>query len=256
MRILVCLKQVRDPQSRLEISQGRPSWPGPPRRKMSAWDEAALELALRHKDAAPQTEVLAVSVGPEPAADVLRRALGMGADQAMHLLAPEEPPARPAALAGWIAAWARDISPDLVLTGVMSEDAMQGQVGPFLARALGLPLITSVREFRADPQKNTVIAEREMEGGRCQVLEADLPALLTVQSSAHQPRYPTLSKLLKAKQASIPARDTAQMARKPDRERAGAWSLPGRRRAGLTLQGTTRQKAAQLWRILRERGLA
>ncbi|MBU1273876.1 MAG: electron transfer flavoprotein subunit beta/FixA family protein [Proteobacteria bacterium] len=253
MRILVCIKQVWEPESLFDL-QGTELRPRPPlRRKVGSYDELALEEALRLKDRLPRTNLTVLSVGPPPVVDVLRRALGMGADRAVHILAPDQPPPRPATLAAWIAAWAQGQNFDLILTGVMSEDAMQGAVGPMLAAHLGWPPVTSVVSLKVDG--HALAVEREMEGGRRQRLALPLPALLTVQSGPNQPRYPTLSNLLRAKKTTPLTVDAAGLAAPPDREKVVALTPPEKRRAGLVLEGSAAQKAERLLAMLRERAL-
>lgn len=255
MRILTCLKQVREPQSPLEIGQGCPSWPGAPLFKMAAYDEMALEEALCLKDGLPGSEVWAASAGGESACAVLRRALGMGADQAALLLDPEEPAPRPLALASALAVWARPHDFDLILCGVISEDLMQGAVGPLLAGLLDLPCLTAVVEVELDPARRLARAWREMEGGRRQRLELPLPALLTIQASRKPPRYPTLSALLRAKQAAIPSLAAASLASPPPREQGLGLELPPARRTGRMLSGGVQEQARELAGILRGRAL-
>ena len=253
MRVLVCLKQVWEPESLFDL-QGAGLRPRPPlRRKISSYDELALEEALRLKDRFAQNQVTALSVGPDPVVDALRRALGMGADQAVHILAPEQPQPRPATLAAWIAAWAGEQRFDLVLTGVMSEGAMQGAVGPMLAAKLRLPAVTSVVSLKMDGDSLEV--EREMEGGRRQRLAVQLPALITIQSGPNQPRYPTLSNLLRAKKTTPLTLGALDLAAPVEREKVMAMAPPEKRRAGLVLEGDTTQKAERLLAILRERAL-
>lgn len=255
MRILTCLKQVRHPESVFELDGGRALWPGPGLFKMSACDEFALEEALCLKDALAGIEVWALCLGPASAEAVLRRALGMGADRAALLLAGDDPPPRPGQVAAALAAWARERAFDLVLAGVMSEDAMQGQVGPMLAGLLGLPCVTSAVSVGLEGPAGPARVTREMEGGRRQTLELALPAMLTVLSSPRQPRYPTLSSLLRAKKAPIETLAAPGLAATPARERTLGLALPRRVRAGLTLEGDTAAKAASLCSILRERAL-
>jgi electron transfer flavoprotein beta subunit len=254
MRILTCLKQVREPQGLLGLEDGRALWAEPARFKISACDEFALEEGLRLADAHPGTEVCCVTVGPAGAAEILRRALGMGASQVTHLRAPEGAEPRPAALARLLSAWARGQGFDLVLTGVMSEDAMQGAVGPLLAARLGLPWATSVVDLAADPQARQVRVWRETEGGQRQEVLLPWPALLTIQSSVNQPRYPTLSNLLRAKKADLPTLEAAPEDLAGGASRRGLES-PQRRRAGVVLEGSSADKAAALLGVLRERGL-
>lgn len=253
MRILVCLKQVWEPESGFDLQGNRLRPRLAPRRKISAYDELALEEALRLGDSLPQARVTALSVGPAPVVEALRRALGMGARQAVHLVAPEEPPPRPAALAAAIAAWAGEQGFDLILTGVMSEDAMQGAVGPMLAARLGLPCVTSVVGLEIGDQGLSV--EREMEGGRRQRLAVSLPALLTIQSGPLQPRYPSLSSLLRAKKTTPLTLQAAELAAPREPEKVIALAPPEKRRAGLVLPGDPAQKAARLLAILRQRSL-
>lgn len=254
MRILTCLKQVREPQGLLGLEGGRALWAEPARMKISACDEFALEEGLRLADAHPGALVCCVTVGPAGAADILRRALGMGAAQAAHLLTPEGADPDPAALARVIAAWARGQGFDLVLTGVMSEDAMRGATGPMLTERLGLPCATSVVDLALDPAVRKVRAWREMEGGLRQELALPLPALLTIQSSVNQPRYPALSNLLRAKKADLPTLEPSPEELAGGARRRGL-ETPQRRRAGVALEGSTADKAAALLGILRERGL-
>ncbi|MCB2186875.1 MAG: hypothetical protein KQJ78_10685 [Deltaproteobacteria bacterium] len=252
MRVLVCLKQVREPESLFELKDGRVVWPPPDRFRMGSPDDFALEEALRLKDAGLTTELAVVTVGPPGAEAILRRALGMGADRAMHLLAPEG--ARAAVVAGAIAAWARDEEFDLILAGVMSEDARQGLVGPFLAERLGLATVTGVSQLSL-PEDGLLLVERSLEGGRRQALELPLPALVTIASSAHTPRYPSLSNLLKAKKADLPTEAAGEPEEPADGPELVGAAWPARRRAGLCLEGDARQKAEHLLALLRERAL-
>jgi electron transfer flavoprotein beta subunit len=257
MRILTCVKQVREPQSLLGLlglEGGAALWAEPARHKISACDEFALEEALRLADAHPGTEVCCLTVGPAGAEDVLRRALGMGATEAMHLLTPAGADPRPAQVAGAIAGWGRGQGFDLVLTGAMSEDAMQGAVGPMLAELLDLPCATAVTRLEVDPAGRGLRAWRDMEGGLRQELALPLPALLTIQTSANQPRYPSLSNLLRAKKADLPTL-ALELLDAPGQARRRGLEAPQRRRAGVVLEGSTVDKATALLGMLRERGL-
>lgn len=255
MRILVCCKQVDEPESLLLDQQGRPDPLAPARTKLAEWDARALEEALVLKESHPGVEVWAVTVGPAEADAVLQRALGMGADQAAHVIAADDPPPRPAAIAAWLAEFARERGFDLILGGVMSEDAMQGLVGPMLAESLGLPCATGAVNLATLPDNAGVRVEREMEGGRRQALELPLPALVTVGSSPRQPRYPSLSGLLRAKKAPRLRIEAESLAPAPAREERRGLSLPQRQRDGLRLAGSVLEKAAQLRAILQERSL-
>ncbi|MBI5523961.1 MAG: hypothetical protein HY910_15145 [Desulfarculus sp.] len=255
MKILVCLKQVPEPESHLQWLEDGGVAPVPGARfQMGSLDAQALEWALTLAQDHQGISVEAVCAGPARAAAVLERARGMGAAQACHILTPEGagPPAL--TLATWLAAWAGPRAYDLILTGGMSQDAMRGQVGPLLAGLLGLNWATLAVDMRLTDQGRLHL-EREVEAGRRQALELDLPALVTVQSSPREPRYPSLSGLLKAK-ASPPqvVEATGLPPRAPQVAALGA-RRPQRRRAGRALNGTLAQQAQELCAILRQRGL-
>lgn len=255
MNILVCLKQVPEPESHFLWPQDGPPEPvAGARHQMGGLDAQALEWALTLAQDHPGARVEVVSAGPPRAAAMLERARGMGAAQACHILAPEgaDPPAL--TVAGWLAAWAGPRGYDLILCGAQSQDAMRGQVGPLLAGLLGLDWATLAVELRlAGPGR--LHLEREVEGGRRQALELDLPALVTVQSSPREPRYPSLSGLLKAKASPPQVVEAAGLpAAAPRVETLGA-RRPQRRRQGRALEGGPAEQAAELCAILRQRGL-
>ncbi len=255
MRILTCIKQISEPESLFDLEEGKVSWRSPVRQRLSSLDEFALETGLRIKDADPAAALWAVTLGPPSADSVLRRALGMGADHAAHIITQDDPAPGPLAVASALAAWARQHEFDLILCGVMSEDAMQGAVGPMLARLLDIPWASAVSRLEVSDDGSSVTAEREMEGGRRQILELPMPALVTIQSSPQQPRYPALSSLLRAKKADIPSLAIEDLTVPPERAAILRTELPGRTRAGVFLQGNTQEKAAQLLALLRERAL-
>lgn len=255
MRILVCLKQVPEPESLFDLEEGRVAWRRPFRKRIGSLDEYALETSLRLKDAHPDTFIHAATLGPPDASDILRRALGMGVDQATHIIAEIEPGLGPLAVAGALAAWAKSRNFDLTLCGAMSEDAMQGAMGPMLARLLDVPWTTAASGLELSPDGRSAKATRDVEGGRRQVLELALPCLVTIQSSPFQPRYPALSKLLEAKKAEIPALALEEFVLPAQREAVVEVAHPSRARAGVFLEGDTAEKAAQLLVMLRERAL-
>lgn len=222
---------------------------------MNRPDEYAVEEAVRIREAFAGTEIEVLSVGPPRVMTVLRRALGMGASHGVHIVTPEDGYLSPFVTASWIAAFARNRTYDLILTGVMSEDDMHGQVGPMIAELLGIPCATSTIAERLSPESGSVSVEREIEGGLRDALELELPALLTVQTGINEPRYPSLSNLLRANKYEFETIDSRSLGDPEPPEEVIRVSYPERTRAGLTLEGTSREKAAQLLRILRERSL-
>ncbi|MCP4669255.1 MAG: electron transfer flavoprotein subunit beta/FixA family protein, partial [Deltaproteobacteria bacterium] len=245
MKILVCIKQV--PESEAAISPDeKTGWvrqEGHQSYRMNNPDLFAVEEAVMIKEALPDTVVDALTVGPERAFQVLERAMGMGADRGVHILAPEEAYLSPLTIANWIAAHALDKDYDLILAGVMAEDDMQGQVGPLAAELLSLPCATSVIFKEILPEKGTVFVEREIEGGQRDMLELDLPALLTIQTGINMPRYPSLSNLLRAKKQKALVIHPDRLPEPEDREKILRARYPLKSRAGKVLQGDPKEKA-------------
>ena len=253
MDILVCVKQVLDPETVLQVDETG-QWvttPYEPRYQMNRFDEYAVEEAVRFKEQIG-ARVDVVSMGPERVLAVLQRAMGMGCGRAVHI--PADDGFLPAlTVASGIAAYAGDKEYDLILTGVMSEDVMQGQVGPMTAALLGRPWATSVIALEAE-SGGGIRVEREIEAGRREILLMKTPAVLALQSGINKPRYPTLSGLLRAKKEK-PEVFLPEEPWKNGREsivRAGA---PERSRFGVRLEGGSRDKAAELIRILEEKML-
>jgi len=146
MRILVCIKQVPDMENPILIDD-RHAWIQSDEiseYRMNRLDEFALEEAVLIKEALSGTTVDAVSVGPDRSTEVIRRSIGMGADAGIHIATGSEGYHSSFEIAAWIAEYARGKPYDLILTGAMSEDNMQGHVGPMIAERLALPCATAV----------------------------------------------------------------------------------------------------------------
>jgi len=260
LKILVCVKQVLSPDEPIEIDSSDPSGRSlfagnSPLYALNRFDEFALEESLRVKDAFPGTVVHALTGGPARAAAVVRRALGMGADHGVHLLTGENEAPTPFQVSSWIASWADTRAYDLVLTGVMAEDDLEGLVGPLIAERLGLPCAASVVFFRVDPKENRVTVEKEVEGGQREKWRLLLPALLTIQSGGHKPPYPLLSHVLRARKQALEIIRTASLPHDEPRQTLVRYALPERVRSGRVLNGTPEEKAGRLIRILVEKGL-
>ena len=255
MNILVCIKQVLDSGASVRIEEESGQVMAEGSYWMNHADEFAVEEALVIKDRRHGTVVDAITVGPDRAAQVLERAMGMGADTGVHVRVPDEDPLSPWQVAAWIGSYARDRGYDLILAGVMAEDDMQGQVGPLLAEYLRIPCATSVICETIDGKGDSVYVEREMESGRRDCLELDLPALLTVQTGMNQPRYPTLSNLMRAKAQKATVIPGSTLPPVKARETVLGIHYPQKSRAGVCLKGEPREKAVGLLEILQQQGL-
>jgi len=222
--------------------------------RMNRYDEYAIEAALRLRETHGASRIDALTVGDEDAGDVLRRAIGMGVDHGAHIQQTREMFPSPFTIGELIAAYAREKAYDLILCGVMSEDLMQGVVGPVIAGLLKWPSLTAIHAVSVQEEGRVLRCEREVEGGRQEVLDVRLPALLTIQSGIHTPRYPALSKLLRANQYPLEVLPAASLTTPPDRQRVCAITPPERVRAGVMMEGTAESKARQLAELLHAKG--
>ena len=254
MKLLVCVKQVPDPDAPVRIDADS-RWVDIDGGAfvMNRFDGFALEEALSIREEIPDTSIDVVSVGPERVDAVLKRSLGMGADHGIHILTESDGYLDPYATATWIAAHARTGNYDLIMTGIMSGDDMNGQVGPLVAEMLHLPCATSVIFRRMMPESGRIYVEREMEGGLRDALEIKLPALLTFQSGINQPRYPSLSKMLRANRHPLDRVLSGSLEPPSIHLSILQTALPQKMRAGLILEGTPSEKARRLLDILQTR---
>jgi electron transfer flavoprotein beta subunit len=198
MKIAVAIKQVplRDSPLRLNaagtwIDEHNLSF------EINEPDAYALEeaLQLREKHGG---EVIVISVGPARVSQTIREALAKGADRGIHI---ESSSIDTLGVASLLATALRPESPDLILTGLQSDDLGHGQTGVVLAELLGLPSSTIIMQVEIQPGK--VRVKRELEDGWFQHIEMPLPAVLTIQSGLNKLRYATLMGIKKAKTKEI-----------------------------------------------------
>jgi electron transfer flavoprotein beta subunit len=179
----------------------------------------------------------------------------MGADSGALIQMASDGYQSPFQVASWIAGFANKKKYDLILTGTMSEDDMQGQVGPMLAARLGLPWATSVIFEKIASNKKSIYVEREIEGGNRDTLELKLPAVITIQSGINTPRWPSLSNLLRAHSQELEKISINDLTNLPEMEVLAEVVYPRKNRAGRVLPGSLEEKAARLLTIFREKSL-
>jgi len=269
MKVLVCAKQTPDSTVRVKVaSDGRSIDAGQVTWAISPYDEYAVELALERKDADPQTIVAVVTVGPARARDALRQALAMGCDEAILVTGQGAEALEGLAVARAFAKVVEEAKPDLVLCGRQASDDDQGFVGPALAEVLGWPHVATVTKFSPAelPHETSGPAGtpgtggvdvwdvwKEVEGGH-EVWRASGPAVLTVQKSEKEPRYPSLPGIMKAKKKGIPERDVASLGIDASAPKLEVVKMepPPARGGGKILRDGGASAAAELVRLLRE----
>ena len=257
MKILVCIKQVCESDSPIQIDEhgGWIQTDAITGYRMNRLDEFAVEEAVLLKEAYPGTDIDAITVGPDRSAEVIKRAIGMGADHGVHIITESEGYINPFTIASGIADYARDRNYALIFAGVMSEDQMQGQVGPMIAACLTLPWATAVIRQQIAPDNKSIYVEREIEGGSRDTLQLQLPAVLTIQSGINTPRYPSLSNLLRANKQKLETIQAANATQAALRESVVRIVYPQKSRSGAFLSGSQQEKAIRLLKLLRERAL-
>jgi electron transfer flavoprotein beta subunit len=173
-------------------------------------DACAVEAAVRLKEQVGGT-VEALTLGPKDAEGALRAALAIGADTALRLWNPQADEWGPFTVAAALGAYLQQetLSPDLILCGDSTSDWSSGVVGPALAQQLDLPQVTSVAQLKLLHERNPVTLQlvRKLERGYRELLEAELPLLITVTGDLNEPRYPSLPAHLAALKARIPVLD-------------------------------------------------
>jgi electron transfer flavoprotein beta subunit len=250
MKVVVCVKQVGSLGDEVEFTDDeRDVDPDYLDYALNEWDSYATEEALRLRDAAGGGEVVAVTVGDEDAEDAMRRALAMGVDRGVRVWSDELAGADPITVARALAGVVRDESPDLVLTGVQSSDAVQAATGTALAEVLDLPRVAVVTKLELG--NGTATAHRELEGGLVDVVEVDTPALLTIQTGINEPRYATLRAIKQAEQQEIDVREPGDLGVPAARVRR--MFVPAKGEGAEILDGDPTAIASRIKEIVEER---
>lgn len=197
MKIIVCIKQVpeRDAQVRIS-SSGKWIEESDIQFAMNESDAYALEEALQLKEK-HSGEVIVLSAGPERAGTTIREALAKGADRAIQVESDNLNQLDALGVAQLLSAAAMHESPDLILTGLQSDDLGYGQTGVIMAELLGLPHASLI--LNVEKTDSGITVKRELEEGWFQNIELPLPAVLMIQSGGTKLRYATLMGIKKAK---------------------------------------------------------
>ncbi|UGS34210.1 electron transfer flavoprotein subunit beta/FixA family protein [Capillimicrobium parvum] len=213
MKVVVPVKQVANLDDEFELDDdGTGVDPDSVEWELNEWDTFSVEAALQLAEAGDGTEVVVVSVGDEEADEGLLACLAKGADRAVRIWDDGLEGADALAVARVLAAAVERESPDLVLCGVQSSDAVAGATGVALAAHLGLPRVAVVNKLDYDAASSTATVERELEGGLVEVLRVRCPALLTIQTGINEPRYATLRAIKQARDKPLEVVELAALA--------------------------------------------
>ena len=248
MNIVVCIKRTPDTETKIRLgSEGVAIDPEGVKFIISPYDEFAIEAALQVKEAAGDGEVALLSMGGSDTQETLRQGLAMGADRAILLTG--DPGADALSTAKALAAELGAMEPSLILFGMKGADMDQQQVGPMVATLLDLPCATAVSEF--DLTDGTLTCVRGVEGGQ-EVLEMDLPGLVTMTKGKFEPRYASLKGIMAAKRKPLEEKEAQTV---ESRLVVKKLSYPPERPAGRVV-GEGADAAPELVRLLREEAKA
>jgi electron transfer flavoprotein beta subunit len=250
MKILVAIKQVPSRDSQLRIdSSDRWIQENDLSFETNEPDAFALEEALRLREQ-HTGEVVALSAGPARVSQTIREALAKGADRAIHIEEDNLAAFDTLGVAKLLAKAAAAEQPDLILTGLQSDDLGYGQTGVVMAELLGLPHATII--MAVEKIESGIRVKRELEDGWFQNVEMPLPAVLTIQSGINKLRYATLMGIKKAKTKEvkrITAADLGVIA-VPTASIEKVY-LPQRTKQTQIIEGSAKEAAAKLVEKLR-----
>jgi electron transfer flavoprotein beta subunit len=254
MKIVVCLKQVPDTETRVQIApegdriaEANINW------IVSPFDEYAIEEALKIKES-KGGEVVVVTVGPDRAQSALRTGLAMGADSAVHVKDPLLHAADTLATARALAGAIKTLEPvDLILCGQQGVGGDNSQIPGLLAELLDLPQVTVAVKIDVQDSKATV--QREIEGAH-ETWETSLPAVISTQKGLNEPRYANLKGIMAAKKKPLAVLDAAAVgldaATAAPKVKITALELPPPRPEVRMIEGDVDAQAKELVRLLHE----
>jgi electron transfer flavoprotein beta subunit len=248
MKIVVAIKQVpeRDAQVRIDAA-GKWIEESNLQYSLNESDAYALEeaLQLKEKSAAEGDEVIVLSAGPERVGTTIREALAKGADRGIHIVCDDLGARDALGVAKLLAAAIKTENPDLVLTGLQSEDLGLGQTGVIVAELLGLPHATLI--LHVEKTETGLRVKRELEEGWFQTIDLPMPAVLTIQSGGNKLRYATLMGIKRAKTKEMRVLAAAELA--VDSAPVVVLEqvvLPRKQKSTQILPGTAKEAAAAL----------
>ncbi len=252
MKIFVCLKQVPDTESRIQINADKTGieesglkW------IMNPYDEYAVEEALKIREANAGSTVTVISAGPKArVAECLRTAMAMGADDAIVIDTVLTLDAFTTAKA-IAAAIQKEGAFDLILTGKLAIDDNAASVPQALAEILGVPHVTVITKLTVGGE---ISAEREVEGGAREVFTVQGPCVLAANKGLNTPRYASLPGIMKAKKKPLMEIALVDLGITADnmKTRYKNFSLPPSKPAVKMLSGEPAAQAKELVRLLME----
>lgn len=259
MRILTIAKQVPDSNATVKVLPDKSGIDQAGLKLvLDPFDEFGVELAIQLREKRGDvSKIVAMTLGPDKAAEALRVALAMGADKGVHINDPALVDSRDEVFNAYVLAQAvkKDAAGfELVLAGKYNIDLDAGAVGPALAEFLGWPHIGAVQGLEIAEDGKSFTARRRIEGAE-EVVEGSLPVVLTIEKGLVEPRYPSLPNLMKAKKKPVDVYTKADLDLDDSVSPAARFvsiQEPPPRPACKIIEGEPADAARELVRLLRE----
>ncbi|MGW7614400.1 electron transfer flavoprotein subunit beta/FixA family protein [Streptomyces antimycoticus] len=243
LRIVVCVKYVPDATGDRHFAEDLTVDRDDVDGLLSELDEYAVEQALQIADEADDAEITVLTVGPEDAKDALRKALSMGADKAVHV---EDDDLHGTDALGTSLVLAKAVEKtgyDLVVCGMASTDGTMGVLPAMLAERLGVPQVSLLSEVSVED--GTVKGRRDGDSAT-ELLEARLPAVVSVTDQSGEARYPSFKGIMAAKKKPVTSWDLEDLEIEADEVGLeGAWTA---------VDGATERPARTAGTIVKDEG--
>jgi electron transfer flavoprotein beta subunit len=253
MKLLVCIKQVPDLESRFKpdaagvwYNEADLAW------RMNEYDEYAVEQAVQLREKLGDgCELTVLSIGPDRVVEAVKKALAIGCDNAVHVQDNAASDKDPWQIASIISAYAKNKGFDIIFTGMQSQDRGSAQVGVTVSEQLGLACTTTIVGF--DYDNGSITAKRELEGGIKGVVKLKIPALVTCQLGLNVPRYPTLPNIMKAKKKEVSVISVADLLTEESLATTASFHPPAKKGGGLVLEGDMGELVDRVIAILKDK---
>ena len=212
MKILTPVKKVVDVELNIHVEDGAIVEDGL-QYVINAWDENAVETAVQLKEN-NGAETTLVSIGGGDNTDMIRRCYAMGIENGIHIEDPSLANADSSIFAKVLQKVYEKGDYDLVITGKQAQDTDSGQTGIILAEFLGLPCVSNVIAIEVMDDQHIKVSRAGDAG--TEIVELELPAVVTVDVSINEPRLPAMRGVMMAKKKKIDVMDLAALGTSPD----------------------------------------
>ncbi|KPI89288.1 putative electron transfer flavoprotein [Leptomonas seymouri] len=209
LKVAVCVKRVVDYTVKVRVKDNKLQTANS-KMSVNPFDEIAIEEAVQLKEKKLATEIVAVTIGNKKAEEVLRTAMALGCDKAVHVVVPDAAAEQvePLAVAQILQKLHDDIKPDIWILGKQAVDGDFGCTAQLLAGLLGVPQGTFASKIEV--KDNAVTVTREVDAGH-QVVELTMPCVLAADLRLNTPRFPKLPNIMKARKKPIDTLEVAKL---------------------------------------------